>query len=112
MTESSDIYAQVDSLLQQLQQIMSRLALWQDQSPPPQALASTQPFCVDTLTFPQWLQFVFYERMQMLIIERAPLPGQCGIAPMAELYFQAQAVDGQELISLLGDLDSLLIGNL
>jgi uncharacterized protein YqcC (DUF446 family) len=31
-----------------------------DQTPPStEALASDQPFCVDTLTLPRWLQFIF-----------------------------------------------------
>ncbi|OYW90485.1 MAG: pseudouridine synthase, partial [Pseudomonadales bacterium 32-61-5] len=32
------------------------LGVWEALSPDPQALASREPFCVDTLSFEQWLQ--------------------------------------------------------
>ena len=35
------------------------LGLWSDARPEPEALASTMPFCYDTLELEQWLQFIF-----------------------------------------------------
>ena len=38
---------------------LRRLGLWDAAPPPAEALASTEPFAIDTLTPPQWLQFIF-----------------------------------------------------
>lgn len=100
--------AKVTEILSQLSVELQRLGLWQQQRPSEQALASSQPFCIDTLNFPQWLQFVFIEKMAALISRRGQLPGQCGIAPLAEEYFKASAEDGDAVLGLLLHLDRVL----
>lgn len=81
---------------------------WSDERPSEEALASEAPFCIDTLTFEQWLQFIFLERMRYLIDENLPLPDECNIAPMAELHFQQEQRDASQLISHLEALDRTL----
>ena len=105
---------------------MRDIGLWSDLIPSDEALASTQPFAVDTLEFVEWLQFIFLPRMKNLVETGSPLPSNCGIAPMAEEYFNRkrhQANDGQEtgsetkncdvllLIDQLGLIDFLLSGD-
>ncbi|GAA5316084.1 MAG: YqcC family protein [Candidatus Pelagadaptatus aseana] len=94
--------------LAKLEQELRQLQLWQQQRPSDTALASTQPFCVDTLTLPQWLQFIFLERMQMLVKNQQPLPNQCGIAPIAEEYLKGAGINGAALIKTLEDIDQIL----
>lgn len=101
------IYREVAGQLLLIEAEMRRLDLWSAQPPSAEALASTEPFCVDTLTLPQWLQFVFLPRMRALIEGGRPLPRQCGIAPFAEEYFRGDDRAG-ELIRLLGELDGRL----
>lgn len=84
------------------------LRLWESEPPSAQALASTQPFAIDTLNFPQWLQFIFLPRMYMMIEARAPLPSNCGVAPMAEQYFSVMTVHSAPLIAHLQRIDELL----
>lgn len=84
------------------------LQLWQEQEPPEEALASVQPFAVDTLSFPQWLQFIFIPRMYYLLEEDLDLPGNCGIAPMAEQYFSVLNLHASPLITHLTRIDDLL----
>jgi uncharacterized protein YqcC (DUF446 family) len=84
------------------------LQLWEAEPPAAEALASTQPFAVDTLTFPQWLQFVFLPRLYLMIEAEAPLPSNCGIAPMAEQYFSAVKLHSEPLIAHLQRIDILL----
>lgn len=102
------IYDDVATLLLQLEAELRRLQLWEEQPPPAELLASTEPFCVDTLTLPQWLQFVFLPRMTELVGEARPLPDKCGIAPMAEEYFSGGDYTAGELIKLLVDIDERL----
>ena len=43
------------------------LPLWEKVSPSAAALASDEPFCIDTLTFPQWLQFIFLPTLYRML---------------------------------------------
>lgn len=104
----SATYSEVNIVLQALAQDLKDLGLWQDEAPPAEHLASQQPFCIDTLSFSQWLQFVFLTRMQVLVDARLTLPGQCGIAPMAEEYFKPMALDAGVLIQRLETIDKVL----
>jgi len=101
------IYSEVAEQLLLLEAELRRLQLWAATPPAAEALASTQPFCVDTLTLPQWLQFIFLPRMRQLIEAEHPLPSECGIAPIAEEYFRT-AGGGEALIALLDDIDRRL----
>jgi uncharacterized protein YqcC (DUF446 family) len=77
-------YTQVGSLLIDIECELRRAGFWSSELPSPEALASVEPFCVDTLDFHQWLQFVLIPRMRELIETRAPLPSACNITAMAE----------------------------
>ncbi len=98
----------VAEILLDVEYELRRLELWERQSPPAEALASTQPFAVDTLTFPQWLQFIFIPRLHSLIEAEQPLPTTSGVAPMAEVYFQALTLDGDILVNYLRRIDRVL----
>jgi len=71
---------------------------------------SEQPFAVDTMTFPQWLQFIFLPRMYFIIEQQLKLPSNCGIAPMAEEYFSVLSLPSLPLVSHLRKIDELLTG--
>ena len=43
------------------------LDMWSVEPPVPEALASVEPFCVDTLRFEQWLQWIFLPRMKAIV---------------------------------------------
>ena len=89
---------------------LRNLVLWEHEPPSVAALASTEPFSIDTLTFPQWLQFVFIPKMRWMIEQDISLPPKCGIAPMAEECFPALRLNGQRLVELLDEID-ILLGN-
>lgn len=97
----------VAALLIDLEAEMRQRLLWELEAPDPAALASTQPFCIDTLSFPQWLQFVFLPRMHELLDAGRALPAQCSIAEMGEMYFGAGA--GAEVIALLREIDRAVV---
>lgn len=104
----SSIYAEVITQLVELEAELKQLELWSFESPTAEALASTQPFCIDTLSLPQWLQFVFLPRMYQLVDQQAPLPRQCGIAPMAEEYFKSINLSAEQIIERLQYVDVVL----
>lgn len=92
----------------ELEREMRSLELWEDQQPSAQALASTQPFAVDTLRFPQWLQFIFIPRLYSLVEHRSQLPINCDITPMAEEYFRPLTINADRLVEQLRKIDYLL----
>lgn len=96
-----------DSLLG-IEAELRRLRLWSSTPPSPRALSSTQPFCLDTLEFTEWLQFIFLPRMKDLVEQGHNLPAVSGIAPMAEEHFNARPENGARLIRELEIIDRLL----
>lgn len=103
--------ARVSALAEHLLLIERELRLlgwWQETAPSAEALASPEPFCVDTLTFEQWLQWIFLPRMKMLLESAAPLPSVSGIQAMAEMVYQQQPGIARRLLALLGEFDRLL----
>ncbi|MGP4844240.1 YqcC family protein [Marinobacter sp. 1Y8] len=87
---------------------LRRLNYWESEPPASEALSSTQPFCMDTLGFHQWLQFIFLPRMKVIIEQDLALPAVSGIAPMAEEFFRNEPVSGSALVNELARIDSLL----
>jgi len=101
-------HIEVAQLLIDIEAQLRQLGLWERQSPPPQALASDQPFSVDTLTLPQWLQFIFLPTLYRLLAQGEPLPARCGIAPMAQEYFRGLALPSAALEETLLKIDRVL----
>lgn len=98
----------IASLLMDIEAELRRLGQWQSEAPSAEALASTEPFCVDTLSFTQWLQFIFLPRMYALLERNRLPPGPCSIAPLAEEYFKDGRLDTTPLIRHISELDRLL----
>lgn len=85
-------------------------ALWQDTPPSKAKLASKLPFCVDTLTFSQWLQWVMFPKLFVIIETKAALPKKSNMAVMAEQAFKAESADTTELLALIKQLDTQISG--
>ncbi|TCK07374.1 YqcC family protein [Marinobacterium mangrovicola] len=96
---------QILTLLLEVEREMRALELWSDTMPSAEALMSQQPFCVDTLDFHQWVQWLLLPRMEQIIVEQMPLPASCDIAPMAEEAFKQIDAETDQLIKLIADLD-------
>ncbi|PSL14682.1 uncharacterized protein YqcC (DUF446 family) [Marinobacterium halophilum] len=101
-------HQQVSALLIEIRSEMQNIGLWQQQPPAPEALASTQPFCVDTLDFNEWVQWLLLPRLEMMIQQQLPLPQNSEIVPMAEEVFKQMREDTRHLIALIGQLDMQL----
>ncbi|MGO1502243.1 MAG: YqcC family protein [Marinobacter sp.] len=111
MTDSSDVTGQIADCLLDIEMALRQLGMWESERPHEDAFQSTEPFCIDTLAFTQWVQFVFLERMKLIIENDHPLPAVSGIAPMAEEYFRGRPESGQQLIREFEAVDQLLSGN-
>lgn len=82
---------------------------WWDNAPPSeQALASPEPFCVDTLEFAQWLQWIFLPRMKIILEQDLPLPNASGILEMAEMVYAGRQAEARMLQQHLARFDQLI----
>ena len=95
----------IERLLRELETELVSLNLWQSNRPSEQALTSVEPFAIDTLSFPQWLQFIFIEKMNHLLQLGAPLPQKMAITPMATEYFKVQTINCESLITVISRID-------
>jgi uncharacterized protein YqcC (DUF446 family) len=108
----SELHRDLAARLQQLELEMRRLRLWSEERPSPEALASRQPFCIDTLNFVQWLQHVFLPSLRDSIDRGDTLPEKCAVAPMAQMYFMQlrpqRDIDAAILLAVLQGIDTSL----
>lgn len=102
------MHTEVAEVLIDIEAELRQLSLWERVPPPTSALDSSEPFCIDTLTLPQWLQFVFLPTLYRLLEEKAALPERCAITPMAEEYFRGSQLASGSLLAALQRIDNLL----
>jgi len=101
--------AQIATLLDNLETELRRLNLWSDVPPSPEALASTAPFAIDTLSLPQWLQWIYIQRLRALIEAGKALPCGALVKPYAEQYFDQQRdLPAHHLLHTIDRLDDAL----
>lgn len=86
------------------------LSLWESEPPAAGDLLSEQPFCCDTLDFPQWLQWILLPRMRTIVAQAGPYPTRCGIYVYAEEWAMQRGADSLALLSLIKRLDALIEG--
>lgn len=95
-------------LLLAIEAEMRRIALWESLPPCDEALHSLMPFCHDTLSFHQWLQWVFLPRMKAVLETEQDAPNRSDIHPLAEYSFRAQEVDAAALLDLIARFDAFI----
>ena len=101
-----DKYHQSQQLLTQLENILQQHQYWQEVAPEPQALASTEPFAIDTLDCHQWLQWIFIPKFRYLIVQRLPLPTQFAISSYVEEAMKNQ-VGVRDIVATTREIDQL-----
>lgn len=101
------IQLQTQTLLKELALGMRQNSLWAEQPLQPEALLSIAPFACDTMSFEQWLQFVYIPKLQELVDQQRPLPNKIAVLPMAEEVFKNNG-NVAVVMSILGQLDNLL----
>ncbi|WP_235869533.1 YqcC family protein [Veronia nyctiphanis] len=71
-------------LLDDLEVALKQHQHWQEVPPSDEALASTEPFAVDTLTCGEWLQWIFLPKMRFMLEQEAQIPSNFSISPYVE----------------------------
>ncbi len=80
----------LQTALLELEASMKAANLWRMPTPDADAFASQQPFCIDTMSLPQWIRFVFIPRLNALIEAQAAMPAKCEVAPAVAAYLLQQ----------------------
>ncbi len=95
--------------LETLEQELRALALWggPDGRPPEAAFGSTMPFCLDTMAFHQWLEYVLIAEIRKLAVDKKELPNAVLTHTMAQEVYKGSWSRYRSLIALLKKLDSL-----
>ncbi|MGF1732964.1 YqcC family protein [Photobacterium kasasachensis] len=101
-----DRYHQTQQLLERLESVMREAGGWESNSPDAAALASTEPFAIDTLSCSQWLQWIFIPRMKQLVAQNAALPTQFEISPYVEEAMKDQQ-GSMAVLTVTRELDHL-----
>lgn len=96
------------ALLNELESELRRLDYWSDVPPSAHAMASQQPFAVDTLSLPEWLQWVYLQRLRALLEAQSDLPTGALVKPYAEEYFAANRGPVGELLRIIDQIDACL----
>lgn len=86
------VHQELDGALRELEATMRAADLWRMERPDAAAFDSPQPFCIDTMTLPQWLRFVFIARLEALVEARGPMPASCDVAPAVEAWLRQEGV--------------------
>lgn len=101
-------FPQVAEQLLLIERELRVLGWWSESPPSAQALASHEPFCVDTLEFQQWLQWIFLPRMKVILEQDLPLPNASGILEMAEMVYASRQREARVLQQLLARFDQVI----
>ncbi|MGO3344776.1 MAG: YqcC family protein [Marinomonas sp.] len=101
-------YVLVDRLMD-LEMALRESGVWECTQPSALALASNEPFCIDTMDFSQWLRYVMIVRFKALLETGGALPTRCQISPMAvESFKQVPAVYLSKITDALDRIDGHL----
>ena len=103
----TDRSARVKQQIQRIELMLKTLKLNSGLRPDDSAFESTAPFCYDTMSFLEWLEWVMFPRTCEMIDRGLPLPTVCEIHPLAEEEFKLIALETDSLLAEIQALDQL-----
>jgi len=103
-----DIPNRIADVLLEVEANLRSSGRWDPDRPPDAALCSNAPFCLDTLRFEQWLQWIFLPRMKQILEHRRPLPAKSAIFSYAQEYIRKTDPQGSNLLNLIKRFDDLI----
>ncbi|SUO96258.1 YqcC family protein [Suttonella ornithocola] len=101
------------SALVLLEAELKMLGWWQtpSQKPSIEALNSKEPFCIDYLSFSEWLQWVYIPKMHAFMNQTGQLPKISGLLPIAEEAWKNTPKNLTRLHQIVDLLDKIIVGN-
>ncbi|GED22052.1 YqcC family protein [Halomonas halmophila] len=108
------VHDELAQALRELESAMRAADMWRMEAPEPAAYNSVEPFCIDTMSLPQWLRFVFIARLETLVEQQGAMPSKSDVAPAVEAYLTQEGARTSDRI-LVGKaierVDSLVTEN-
>lgn len=103
-----DIPHRIAAVLLEVEASLRATGKWGSEKPPASALASAEPFCFDTLSLEQWLQWIFIPRMKHILEHRQPLPKQSAIFEYAQACVPTGDPRAVSLLAQIRRFDELI----
>ena len=101
------VHQELAEALRELEASMRATGHWRTEPPEPRAFDSVAPFCVDTMSLPQWLRVVFIARLETLVEARAPLPAKCEVAPAVEAWLAQDGARTRERLMMTRSVEKI-----
>jgi uncharacterized protein YqcC (DUF446 family) len=98
--------AQAQGMIAEIEAEMKRIGYWSPEAPPPEAYSFQKAFAMDTMSFSEWLQFVFIPRVHQVIDEKAPFPQNSMVGAQAIREYDGNDT-ADHLVDLLLSFDRL-----
>jgi uncharacterized protein YqcC (DUF446 family) len=100
-------HGEVAAKLDAIEAELRRAGLWQEAPLPDEAYDFSRAFASDTMTYAQWLQFVFVPRVRELVAAGGEFPATSSVGAQGVREF-----DGDDradvLVQLLSEFDALI----
>ncbi len=106
----TELIKNINDSLDTLAAELANQGLWTEECPTAKQLASQEPFCIDTMTFEQWLQWVFIPKMRELLKQPSfnGLPNLSDIHTIAEYLFEKYPQHTDNITNNIKQIDELL----
>src|SRR5215469_17846720 len=97
-----EVQARLEAIISE----MKRAGLWQDQPLAPEQYNFSRAFAMDTMSYSQWLQFIFIPRVTELLRTSGEFPSSSSVGAQAIREFDGYP-EAQGLVTLLCEFDSI-----
>jgi len=104
--DSPEFRETVTQMIADIEAEMKKINLWQDEDLPPEKFEFRQAFAMDTMTFDQWLQFIFIPRVHDILDNNGSFPKSSSVAAQAVREFDGYT-QASNLLHLLSEFDAL-----
>ncbi|WP_083002802.1 YqcC family protein [Halomonas sp. GT] len=101
------VHQQLQTALLELEATMKAANLWRMPTPDISAFNSQQPFCIDTMSLPQWIRFVFIARLNALVDAEAAMPDKCDVAPAVAAYLMQEKVRASDQLLVVRAVEKI-----
>ncbi|WP_422450583.1 MULTISPECIES: YqcC family protein [unclassified Endozoicomonas] len=95
-------------LLDAMESELRRQDVWLPMPPSVEAMNSTTPFCMDTMAFSQWLQWIFVPRVRAIMDGGGTLPKDSNIKSYAEEALPLERLESEKLLLIIEQFDRLM----
>jgi uncharacterized protein YqcC (DUF446 family) len=99
MNEETTKRKEIEQKITEIEAEMKHLGMWQSEPLPESAFTCKEAFCADSMTFPQWLQFVFIPEVHNVLSGKRQFPDKSEVGKYASQQFLFYSKEGDELVT-------------